>query len=132
MKQSFLSSRFRTTTVLILCTVVLLFLVICGLPASSGTMKTMTAVEASNARLVEAAEPSSMARASSAASANSMAAMFAPTVTAIKTASPASLVSPGGTITYTVVISASVMDALGVNFSDTIDANTTLVGGTLK
>src|ERR1051326_7195545 len=39
---------------------------------------------------------------------------------------------PGDTITYDVNINNSGTDATGVNFSDTIDANTTLVGGSLK
>src|SRR5256714_5991347 len=36
---------------------------------------------------------------------------------------------PGDTIKYQVVISASGMDATNVNFSDTLDANTTFVAG---
>src|SRR6185369_11162226 len=39
---------------------------------------------------------------------------------------------PGDTITYDVNITNNGTDATGVNFSDTIDANTTLVGGSLK
>jgi methionine-rich copper-binding protein CopC len=39
---------------------------------------------------------------------------------------------PGDTITYDVNITNSGTDATGVNFSDTIDPNTTLVGGSLK
>jgi methionine-rich copper-binding protein CopC len=39
---------------------------------------------------------------------------------------------PGDAITYDVNISNSGTDATGVNFSDTIDPNTTLVGGSLK
>src|ERR1043166_5599293 len=40
--------------------------------------------------------------------------------------------APGETITYDVNITNSGTDATGVNFTDTIDANTTLVGGSLK
>jgi large repetitive protein len=40
--------------------------------------------------------------------------------------------APGETITYDVNITNNGTDATGVNFSDTIDANTTLVGGSLK
>ena len=40
--------------------------------------------------------------------------------------------APGETITYDVNINNGGTDATGVNFSDTIDANTTLVGGSLK
>ncbi|MCH8241892.1 MAG: DUF11 domain-containing protein [Planctomycetes bacterium] len=40
---------------------------------------------------------------------------------------------PGDTITYTVIISnTGNMDATDVSFSDTIDANSTLVGGSVK
>jgi hypothetical protein len=39
---------------------------------------------------------------------------------------------PGSVVTYTAVISNSGSDATGVSFSDTIDPNTTLVGGSLK
>jgi uncharacterized repeat protein (TIGR01451 family) len=40
---------------------------------------------------------------------------------------------PGDTITYTITITNSGnMDATGMSFSDTIDPNTTLVGGSLK
>ena len=38
---------------------------------------------------------------------------------------------PGDTIKYSVIISASGMDATNVNFSDTLDLNTTVVAGTL-
>src|SRR4029079_13798074 len=40
--------------------------------------------------------------------------------------------APGETITYDVNITNNGTDATGVNFNDTIDANTTLVGGSLK
>ena len=63
---------------------------------------------------------------------------FAPTITATKTDSFPDLdadgkAAPGETITYDVNISnTGPDDATGVNFSDTIDGNTTLVGGSLK
>ena len=63
---------------------------------------------------------------------------FAPTITATKTDSFADVdgdgkAAPGETITYDVNISnTGPDDATGVNFMDTIDANTTLVGGSLK
>ena len=66
------------------------------------------------------------------------AAPFAPNITATKVDSFPDLdgdgkASPGETITYDVNITNSGPDdATGVNFSDTIDANTTLVGGSLK
>src|SRR5829696_4002835 len=40
--------------------------------------------------------------------------------------------APGETITYDVNIANNGTDANGVNFTDTIDSNTTLVGGSLK
>ncbi len=40
--------------------------------------------------------------------------------------------APGETITYDVNITNNGTDASGVNFTDTIDSNTTLVGGSLK
>ena len=66
------------------------------------------------------------------------AAPFAPAITATKTDSFPDLDSdgkaaPGETITYDVNISnTGPDDATGVNFMDTIDPNTTLVGGSLK
>jgi uncharacterized repeat protein (TIGR01451 family) len=39
---------------------------------------------------------------------------------------------PGDTLKYTVVINASGMDAMGVMFSDMVDANTTFVNGSVK
>src|SRR6185503_10241979 len=66
------------------------------------------------------------------------AAPFAPSITATKTDSFPDLdgdgkAAPGETITYDVNISNAGPDAAtGVNFSDTIDPNTTLVGGSLK
>ncbi|HWO02277.1 MAG TPA: HYR domain-containing protein [Blastocatellia bacterium] len=57
---------------------------------------------------------------------------FAPNMTATKSHTPSGSVHPGDTLTYTVVITnAGTTDATGVNFSDTIDPNTTLVGGSL-
>src|SRR6185295_10406589 len=60
---------------------------------------------------------------------------FAPNVTATKSHMLAfgdTEANPGDTLTYTIVISNSgTTDATGVNFSDTIDPNTTLVAGTL-
>jgi len=60
-----------------------------------------------------------------------------PSITATKTDSfpdPDSdgKAAPGETITYDVNITNSGTDATGVNFTDIIDANTTLVGGSLK
>src|SRR6185436_386140 len=66
----------------------------------------------------------------------SFVAPFAPTVTASKADSLFTDVDgdtkadPGDTLKYTVVIGASGENATGVNFSDTVDPNTTLVGGT--
>ncbi|MBI3651458.1 MAG: HYR domain-containing protein [Acidobacteria bacterium] len=59
------------------------------------------------------------------------AAMFAATVTASKTVSPASA-APGATLTYTVTIADSGMDATALALNDTIDTNTTLVAGSVK
>jgi uncharacterized repeat protein (TIGR01451 family) len=60
---------------------------------------------------------------------------FAPTITAVKShmlAPGDTQADPGDTLTYTVVITNSgTSDATGVSFSDTIDPNTTLVGGSL-
>jgi hypothetical protein len=39
---------------------------------------------------------------------------------------------PGDTLKYTVTINASGQDATGVSFTDTVDPNTTFVGGTLR
>ncbi|MFL6277377.1 MAG: HYR domain-containing protein, partial [Blastocatellia bacterium] len=57
---------------------------------------------------------------------------FGPVLTATKTASPNTSVNPGDTIMYTVEITnTGNADATGVNFSDTIDPNTTLVPGSV-
>jgi methionine-rich copper-binding protein CopC len=65
------------------------------------------------------------------------AAPFVPAITATKTDSFPDLdgdgkAAPGETITYDVNITNSGTDASNVNFTDTIDANTTLVPGSLK
>src|SRR5436190_1268471 len=60
--------------------------------------------------------------------------MFAPTITATL-ADDIGLGEkkhPGGTITYTAVISNTVSDALNVVYTDVLDNNTTLVGGSVK
>ena len=58
---------------------------------------------------------------------------FAPNITATKSHTPPGSANPGDTLTYTVVISNSgTSDATGVNFTDTIDPNTTLVPGSVK
>ncbi len=59
-----------------------------------------------------------------------MSPMFAPVVTATLTdnITSATKVIPGGTINYTAVISNTTTDATGVQFTDTLDANTTSVG----
>jgi hypothetical protein len=65
------------------------------------------------------------------------AAMLVPTVTASKTdslivdADVDGKADPGDTLRYTVQIGAAGEDATGVNFNDTVDPQTTLVGGTL-
>jgi len=65
----------------------------------------------------------------------SVASPFAPTITATKShmlAPGDTQADPGDTLTYTITITNSgTSDATGVNFSDTIDPNTTLVGGSL-
>ncbi|MBS1794783.1 MAG: cadherin-like domain-containing protein, partial [Acidobacteria bacterium] len=66
------------------------------------------------------------------------AALFVPAVTATKTAGLQTdangngTVNPGDTLRYTVTVTNGGTDAAGVNFNDTIDANTTLVPGSLK
>jgi uncharacterized repeat protein (TIGR01451 family) len=63
---------------------------------------------------------------------SSVASPFTPTITATKSHTPAGNANPGDTLTYTVVIANSgSTDATGVNFTDTIDPNTTLVAGSL-
>jgi len=58
---------------------------------------------------------------------------FAPAITATKSHTPAGSALPGAMLTYTVVVAnTGSMDATGVNFSDTIDPNTTLVPGSVK
>jgi hypothetical protein len=63
--------------------------------------------------------------------------MLVPTVSATKVDSLITDVDndgkadPGDTLRYTVAITASGEDATGVNFADTVDPNTTFVGGTL-
>ena len=79
----------------------------------------------------------SFSRRVEAAPAMDPAAPFVPTITATKTDSFPDpdldgKAAPGETITYDVNINNSGTDATGVNFIDTIDANTTLVGGSLK
>jgi hypothetical protein len=65
------------------------------------------------------------------------AALLAPTVTATKADSLVTDVDndgkadPGDTLRYTVAIGASGQDATGVNFTDTVDPNTTFVVGSL-
>src|SRR5260370_19343567 len=54
-----------------------------------------------------------------------------PSISAVKSHSPAGPFHLGDTITYSTTISNSGTDALNVNFSDTPDANTTLVGGSI-
>src|SRR5215831_5152537 len=59
--------------------------------------------------------------------------MVGTTVTATKAVDVHTHAHLGDTLTYTVVITnTGATDATGVNFLDTIDANTTLVGGSLK
>src|SRR5262249_9969380 len=59
--------------------------------------------------------------------------MAGPTITATKAVDVHTHAHPGDTLMYTVVISNTGMaDATGVNFLDTIDANTTLVANSLK
>ena len=54
-------------------------------------------------------------------------------LTATKAVSPTGPQSPGATLTYTVTLANSTAtDATGVDFSDTVDPNTTLVGGSVK
>lgn len=64
---------------------------------------------------------------------SSVASPFAPSVSATKSHALApgdTQADPGDTLTYTVIISnTGSTDATGVNFTDTIDPNTTLVGG---
>ena len=61
----------------------------------------------------------------------------APLITATKTATLATdvnsngFVNPGDTLMYSVVVGNSGTDATGVSFSDTLDANLTLVGGSV-
>ena len=66
------------------------------------------------------------------------AALLVPMISATKsgvlqtdTVGPNGVVNPGDTLRYTVTVTNSGTDATGVNFSDTIDANTTLVGGSV-
>src|SRR5436190_15539398 len=55
-----------------------------------------------------------------------------PALTATKVASPNTAVNPGDTIMYTIEITnGGDADATGVNFTDTIDPNTTLVPGSV-
>ncbi|MEW6127682.1 MAG: Ig-like domain-containing protein, partial [Acidobacteriota bacterium] len=107
-----------------------------GWQVTSGTVTSTSKVMATSAEsnatsVVETTESTTGSSLKAMVATASAAAFFAPTVTATKTASPAS-VSPGGTITYTVTISNSGMDATNVSFNDTIDANTTLVAGSVR
>jgi hypothetical protein len=63
--------------------------------------------------------------------------LYAPAITASKadaflTGDGDGKADPGETIAYTVVINNSGTDATGVAYTDTIDANTTLVGGSMS
>src|SRR5262249_42750245 len=55
-----------------------------------------------------------------------------PSISATKTHSPSGPFHLGDTITYSTTISNGGSDATGVTFSDTPDANTTLVNGSIK
>src|SRR4051794_25211876 len=62
---------------------------------------------------------------------------FVPTITATKIDTIQTDVDgdarldPGDTVKYTVTINNAGTDATGVRFADTVDANTTLVGGSI-
>ena len=84
-----------------------------------------------------ASKPTAVTPKSSMAPAPLVPSPFAPTVTATKADSLITDVDldgkadPGDTLKYNVVIGASGQDATGVTFTDTVDPNTTFVGGTL-
>jgi uncharacterized repeat protein (TIGR01451 family) len=105
---------------------------VAGLHLSSSNLLTTHTVVAATTVWVEplAAESTAHRRLlSPSLAATSAAAFFAPSLTATKSHTPAGNASPGATLTYTVVISnTGNLDASGVNFTDTIDANTTEVG----
>lgn len=86
---------------------------------------------ADNRQLASNREGTRGARAELAAPASAFS-PFAPNITATKSHTPAGSANPGDTLTYSIVISNSGSDATGVNFTDTIDPNTTLVGGSVK
>src|SRR5260370_33768386 len=67
-----------------------------------------------------------------AASLSAHAAPVGRAISAVKSHSPAGPFHLGDTITYSTTISNSGTDAFNVNFSDTPDANTTLVGGSIQ
>src|SRR5207253_2925491 len=75
-------------------------------------------------------------RARAAAAARFLSPAGTPTITAVKSYTlpgAQTTANPGDTITYSIVISNTGMaDATGVMFSDMIDANTTLVPGSLN
>jgi uncharacterized repeat protein (TIGR01451 family) len=103
-----------------------------GLRLSSGNLNPINTVVAATTETAEpvTAEPTANAPLLTASlAATSAAAFFAPTITATKSHTPAGNANPGATLTYQIIISnTGNMDALGINFTDTIDPNTTAVG----
>ena len=93
----------------------------------------LNAEQAKDSRTDSAGSTSNRSFAKSRAIAN----LMAPIVTASKTDALLTDVDtdgkadPGDTLKYTVVIGASGENATGVNFTDTVDPNTTFVGGSL-
>ena len=133
----------RTVLILIFGLASVFVLLICGLQASFRSKASVDSVEP----LIESSitneasvfsNQGSEANLASLGSSNRLSARLAamqasPNITATKSHSPAGNASPGATLTYSITISniTGTADALGVNFTDTIDPNTALVAGSV-
>jgi uncharacterized repeat protein (TIGR01451 family) len=136
MKRLYSTFSYRNSIILVLSIFILFFLIVSGLPTSSNPMISTTAVEASAEPMASATSTGNVRR--SIAATTTAAPFFVPIISATKVdaiftdADSDGRADPGDVLMYTVTISNTGPDpATGVNFNDTIDANTTLVPGSV-
>ncbi len=132
MKSTRSSLASRYSVVFILCLSSLMILMASALSVSPNS--SLASSTASNARVGVTATPANGPIARSVAAPTPLPPV-GPVLTATKTDNllQTATVNPGDTIMYTVVISnTGGADALNVNFTDTIDPNTTLVAGSVN